>query len=151
MEFDNNKIVSSKIKDFLDFTEDSKRDHEYYNELLVQHDKETQDILHILELNQKGYSDLAKLASKLKAVRQERRRAKVIKQNLQPLITFLETDQAAKFIYKLQAVLGEVRKVEKYTSTQITYHVKTDILTRGEANEESDLEFVQLLIDWAGA
>ncbi len=136
MDSDEEKISSAKIKRFLDFIEQSRRDYEFSSGLLVQYEKETQDILHFIELNSLKCDAVIDLALKLKTIRQERRKAKNTLQHLQPVIEFLNTNQSRDLIYKLQAILGDVRKAEKHTSTA-TYNMKTDILTREEEKRYS--------------
>lgn len=87
----------------------------------------TQDILHRIELGENSYHDLAKLAKALREVRQERRRAKDVQQELQPIAEWIENN--FKVIKALERLLGDVRKSEKSTEGRY-YNQKTDIVAK---------------------
>ena len=88
---------------------------------------ETQDILHMLELENITYHEYARLSKALKKVRIERRKAKDTIEQLGPLVTWVA--QNNKVIKELERVLGEMRKVEKNMQYR-HYNPKTDIVSQ---------------------
>lgn len=126
---------SEQIEDFLNFMRKVKTD---YN-IAVSSEKEandaTQDLLHSLELCENTYHKYARTAKKMAQVRQERRAAKDTREQLQPIVDWLEEND--RVIYGLENLLGNVRKAEKLTEGRF-YTPKTDVLdgiTREEALE----------------
>lgn len=85
---------------------------------------QTQDILHALELEDRGYHDMAKLAAKLKEVRQQRRKSKDLQEILTPVVNWIEDNRAV--IKSIERLLGDVRKIEKRSNTRI-YTPRTEI------------------------
>lgn len=77
----------------------------------------TQDILHSLELEDHEYRDFAKLGKELRQVRRKRREAKDTLSVLAPVLDWVEANRAV--IKSLERLLGDVRKVEKYTKNRI--------------------------------
>ncbi|CCY68993.1 putative uncharacterized protein [Clostridium sp. CAG:678] len=73
----------------------------------------TQDYLHELELSNLNYAEREKIATKLRNVRRERRKAKDYIEICEPLEEFIHNGNNQKFIGKLKEVLGQVRKLEK--------------------------------------
>lgn len=86
---------------------------------------QAQDILHAIELQDVDYHGMAKLAKRLKAVREARRTAKDLIMEVTPIVEWIDNNR--NFIKSLERILGEIRKVEKNKSTRI-YTPKTDIL-----------------------
>lgn len=75
-------------------------------------DKETQDVLHELELEDVLFDERAKLATKLRKIRKDRRKAKDIVEEKEPLLNWYSENKQA--VNKLREALGATRKQEKY-------------------------------------
>jgi hypothetical protein len=84
-------------------------------------DKETQDVLHSLELDKLTRNDKGKLATRLRKIRQERRRNKDIVESTLPLIQFLEGEKGKQSYNLLREILGKTRKIEQYHNTRVYY------------------------------
>lgn len=87
--------------------------------------KETQDILHRLELGNDSYEDMAEMAIGMKAVRQKRRRSKDTITAANPMLKWAEEN--SKAVKSLEKCLGETRKAEQGLENR-HYTAKTDIL-----------------------
>lgn len=88
--------------------------------------KETQDILHKIELCNNSYEDMAEMAIGIKAVRQKRRCVKDIIIAANPILKWVEEN--SKAIKSLEKCLGETRKAEQGLENR-QYVAKTDIMT----------------------
>ena len=71
----------------------------------------TQDYLHELELSNLNYAEREKIATKLRNVRRERRKAKDYIEISEPLEEFIHNGNNQKFVGKLKEVLGQVRNL----------------------------------------
>lgn len=70
---DNTILEGSKvIDDFLKFLRDAKMDYAVSQDIETEAEKETQDILHTIELDDISYHEYARLSKALKAIRQKR-------------------------------------------------------------------------------
>lgn len=108
---------SKGIEDFLKFLREAEEKFNIAQEEEIELNNQTQDILHFLELEKHPYHEYAKLAKKLKTVREERRKAKDYIQETGPIITWLENNRQT--IKNLEQLLGTVRKAEKSTANRI--------------------------------
>lgn len=108
---------SKGIEDFLKFLREAEEKFNIAQEEEIELNNQTQDILHFLELEKHPYHECAKLAKKLKTVREERRKAKDYIQETGPIMTWLENNRQA--IKNLEQLLGTVRKAEKSTANRI--------------------------------
>lgn len=119
------QTVSNGIEAFLDYI----REAEQLYRISVSNEQEandaTQDILHSLELEDHDYDSSARLAIKLKEVRQARRAAKDLMGPTLPVVEWAEDNRQT--IKALERLLGEVRKMEKNTGNRI-YTPKTTIV-----------------------
>lgn len=88
-------------------------------------DKETQDILHRLELEDDNYQDTLELATALSTIRRKRRIAKDIIAAAEPVSKWAAEN--SKAIKTLEQCLGETRKTENRLENR-HYVAKTDIL-----------------------
>ncbi|MCC8160229.1 MAG: hypothetical protein LIO53_02750 [Oscillospiraceae bacterium] len=113
------KKISETISDFTKFLTDAKYSYAYMKEEMIKQDKITQDILHSLELEELKYKDRARLATRLADSRKQRRIFKDAVEELEPIMNFLEENK--KLLNSLGALLGAVRKEEKYHSTRKYY------------------------------
>ncbi len=116
---------SEHISSFLKFLKDIQTDYNIALETEKEADRETQDILHRLELGNDSYHDMAQMSKIIKSVRLERRKAKDAKTEAEPVIRWIK--ESPQTVRALEQLLGEVRKVEKYNSNR-HYTNKTDIL-----------------------
>lgn len=108
---------SKGIENFLKFLREAEEKFNIAQEEEIELNNQTQDILHFLELEKHPYHEYAKLAKKLKTVREERRKAKDYIQETGPIITWLENNRQT--IKNLEQLLGTVRKAEKSTANRI--------------------------------
>ena len=116
--------TSQSLSDFLEFLRQSQQDYNIAVDIELTKSKETQDILHKIELDDVKYHDYAKLGKALKSIRNERREAKNIQLQLAPLVGWIKENQ--NVVRGLERLLGEVRKAETnvknahyYPSTEI--------------------------------
>ncbi len=116
---------SEHISSFLKFLKDIQTDYNIALETEKEADRETQDILHRLELGNDSYHDMAQMSKIIKSVRLERRKAKDAKTEAEPVIRWIK--ESPQTVRALEQLLGEVRKVEKF-NTNRHYTNKTDIL-----------------------
>ena len=122
---ESHQTVSNGIETFLDYI----RETEQLYRISVANEQEandaTQDILHSLELEDHDYHNSARLARKLKEVRQARRAAKDLMGQTLPVVEWAEGNRQT--VKALERLLGEVRKMEKNTGNRI-YTPKTAIV-----------------------
>lgn len=124
-----------QIEGFLDFMRNVKTDYNIAVSCEKDANDATQDLLHSLEIYENTYHEYARAAKKLAQVRQERRAAKDMREQLRPIMDWLEEND--RVIYGLENLLGNVRKAERSTEGRF-YTPKTDVLdgiTREEATE----------------
>lgn len=129
--------TSQSLSDFLEFLRKSQQDYNIAVDIELTKSKETQDILHKIELDDIKYHEYAKLAKALKSIRNERREAKNTKQQLEPLIRWTEENQAV--VRGLERLLGEVRKAETNIKNA-HYYPRTDIVNEILENKENTNE-----------
>lgn len=108
---------SKGIENFLKFLREAEEKFNIAQEEEIELNNQTQDILHFLELEKHPYHEYAKLAKKLKTVREERRKVKDYIQETGPIMTWLENNRQT--IKNLEQLLGTVRKAEKSTVNRI--------------------------------
>ena len=122
---ESHQTVSNGIEAFLNYI----RETEQLYRISVANEQETndatQDILHSLELETHDYHSSARLARKLKEVRQARRAAKDLMGQTLPVVEWAEGNRQT--VKALERLLGEVRKMEKNTGNRI-YTPKTTIV-----------------------
>lgn len=112
---------SEQISTFLNFLQNARNEYTYCYEQVGKADKQTVDLLHDLELADLRYSERAKLATELRQVRQERRRAKDTVEVTGKIIAVIDQPHISKAMEALKQMIGEVRKVEQYHAKR-TYH-----------------------------
>ena len=116
---------SEHISSFLKFLKDIQTDYNIALETEKEADRETQDILHRLELGNDSYHTMAQMSKTIKSVRMERRKAKDARSEAEPVIRWLK--ESPQSVHALEQLLGEVRKIEK-SNTNRHYTNKTGIL-----------------------
>lgn len=117
--------TSQSLSDFLEFLRQSQQDYSIAADIEITKSKETQDILHKIELDDVKYHDYAKLGKALKSIRNERREAKNIQLQLSPLIGWIKENQ--NVVRGLERLLGEVRKAETNIKNA-HYYPRTDVV-----------------------
>ena len=105
--------LSEFIEAFLNRLDEVKPAYDWHFNNVGERDKESTDYLHSLELDGLGYAARAKLATKWKLNRTDRRKSKDMVVLLEPVMKFLEDEMNKKTINRLRNVLGEVRKQEE--------------------------------------
>lgn len=118
---------SDYISDFLAFLRTLQSDYRVAKLNEEEADKETQDILHRIELDNDSYDDIAKMAMGIKTIRQKRRCAKDTIVSANPALKWIEEN--SKAIKSLEKCLGETRKIEQGLENR-HYLAKTDIVTQ---------------------
>lgn len=116
---------SEHISNFLKFLKNIQTDYNIAQEIEKEADRETQDILHRLELGNDSYHTMAQMSKTIKSVRLKRRTAKDAKTEAEPVMRWLK--ESPQTVRALEQLLGDVRKAEKYNSNR-HYTNKTDIL-----------------------
>lgn len=102
-------MYSYELERFIKVLKQSQLDYQYHFENVGKKDKETQDLLHQIELGKS--SDRDKAATKLARVRKERRVSKDIVENIEPIIKYL--DENKRLLSTYSQLLGQIRKAEK--------------------------------------
>lgn len=110
---------SESISEFLTMMSEAVDDYTWNGEEVNRLDKLTQDYLHKLELEELAYNERAKLATKLRRCRRDRRASKDTVEVLTPLVDFLDSDKGRNLINLMKEVLGKTRKVEERMSTRV--------------------------------
>lgn len=126
--------VSTSISNFLNLLKEIEQAYPYMEEKLQEQDKLTQDLLHQLELENLKYKGRAKVATKLSQVRQARRNYKDYIEELQPVITYVQSNK--KVINELQKLLGDTRKQEKKHVNRQYFPRIMDFATYKQESEE---------------
>ncbi len=112
----NNSII---IENLLNMLRQSEQTSQSAYDLMEDENKKTQDYLHKLELENLNYKERAKLSTKLMENRRLRRKYKDEYEELKPIAEFIEVNKP--MIHKLEQLLGEIRKVEKYHKNRQYY------------------------------
>lgn len=112
------------ISSFLAYLRDCESDDRISREEELIKENETQDLLHILELNSKlTFSEKGNIAKQLADIRQKRRIAKDTNSVTYLICEWISSHTDA--IKSLEKLLGEVRKAEKKTENRF-YTPRTD-------------------------
>ena len=115
------KKCSVNVADFLGFLRQAQEDYNIAKSMHSDMEKETQDILHRIELGENTYHEYAKLSRGLKEVRQKRREAKDRWTQLEPIVNWAaEHEETIKIIEKyyipkteiVSQILGDEKKCE---------------------------------------
>lgn len=122
-------IVSNSdiITAFLNLIIQSENEYQFALELQRTEEKKTQDVLHMLELDNLNYKERAKLATQLKNIHQKRRRYKDEVEELECIVQFKKENK--NLVNMLTQLLGKQRKVEK---SHIDRHYTPKVLKRCE-------------------
>lgn len=118
---------SERLSSFMSFVRDSKSTVEIAKDVVITCDKETQDLLHQLELG--PYKDRQKFTTQLAHVRRQRRNAKDYILVHEDFVELFSTPEGVKVLRSLEQILGQMRKSEQQIKTQRSYRprVRTDL------------------------
>lgn len=106
-------MVSSQIKEFLDFIDECRKMYDIALQNMKQEDAKLQDFLHAIEFETSS-KRRGPIDTKLHKSRNERRRNKDIVEETEEIVKFFQETQHRKTLEQLRQLLGKVRKVEKY-------------------------------------
>ena len=116
-----NPKFSLALSDACSMMDNAAKDYTWNKEQIAKMDKLTQDYLHMLELNELDYKERAKIATKLRACRRERREHKDTVEVLEPLVQYLDSDKGKQLYNLLREALGKTRKAEDRMETRIYF------------------------------
>ena len=102
---------SEHLKSFLNYIKQCREEYSLNDSAVQELDRQTQDILHKIELEKISYHEHARLNIELSSVRKQRREAKDRVIVLKPIEEYAETNKG--FLNSLSNLLGTVRKEEK--------------------------------------
>lgn len=114
----NKEIMHSKdLENFLNLFRSSEEQYNIHFENVNKCDKEQQNILHDFELLDLNYKNRAKLGTRLKNLRMERRNSKDTVELTKDIVQFYKDNKA--FIGKLERLLGDLRKKENELENRV--------------------------------
>ena len=90
-------------------------------------DRQTQDILHNIELNENSQYDYICQGFTLRDIRRKRRKAKDIKEATAPICNWMKENR--KVINDLERLLGDIRKQEKQAQNR-SYTNRTGVMKK---------------------
>lgn len=138
-------LYSNTISEFIKVLNDSKTKARTSKELMETEDKITQDILHMLELEETTYKQRCKLMTRLSDARKTRRYYKDILSESEVINSWVE--QYPDAVKMLSEMLGRLRKEENYHKdrkyyprTQEIYHSQNDTT---KENKDNTVDFIQ--------
>lgn len=104
-------MVSDGVDSFLKYLRETEQMYKMACDNEQEANNETQDILHSIELEEHTYNEMARLARKLREIRQRRRIAKDLITQASPVCEWAENNR--QIVKGLEQLLGAVRKEEK--------------------------------------
>lgn len=107
---------SQTIETFLNFLKNCESENHIAIENLSSCEKEQQNLLHELELNDLNYNGRAKVATQISRMRHHRRNSKDTIELTKEIMNFCNEQKPA--IKKLERILGEIRKYENFMETR---------------------------------
>jgi hypothetical protein len=105
---------AKELRDVLMSFEQAEKDYLWSCDQVDLYDKETQDILHSLELDPLAKNERNRLATRLQRIRRQRREHKNIFEVNEPLVELLQSEKGRYMCNLLKDALGKMRKVEQY-------------------------------------
>lgn len=112
---------SSYISGVCKMMESAVKDYSWNLDEVHRMEQLTQDYLHKLELDDIGYAERAKIATKLQGCRRMRRNYKDMVEVLEPLVMFLDSDKGRNMINLLREALGKTRKIESRMENRVYF------------------------------
>ena len=122
-----NNEVSGIISNFTKLLSRTSKIYEVAENAVHTEDLRTNDILHAIEIEGKTCADRSKMATMLRESRLDRRYYKDLLETYKPLYDFIQDKDNKRVLNKLNNVLGEVRKAEKYHENR-TYKPRIDAM-----------------------
>ena len=122
---EDNKLYSEQMSEFIKMIRDIEPRYNLAKEEQLKEKKRTQDYLHAIEFSQNA-KDRNRIATKLKACREERRRNKDIVEELEPIVEWLNLKGTKDTMNHLTQALGKVRKAESYHNGNKVYHPRIE-------------------------
>ena len=119
-------MLSDKLTDFTKTIDSALKLHRVCYEKIGEMDRLHGDIVHAIELGTGGYSERARLATKLKECMNERRYWKNNIEDLQPIVDFMLDPINKKSVESIKQIVGKVRKAEDYHKDRKYYPRSTD-------------------------
>lgn len=117
---------SQEIESIVTFFKTAADEHRMSTAAVIEKNQEIQDLEHELELAATDAKSRARIGRELQKVLKSRRQHKNIAESTEPIAAFVSEHQ--KLMNELSALLGKVRKVEKYHETrQYIPRVRTDL------------------------
>jgi len=107
-------MTVKELRDILMAFEQAEKDYLWSYDQVNQCDKETNDILHSLELDPIDKNQRNRLATRLAHIRKQRREHKNIVEINEPIVEFLQGEKGRQMCNLLKDTLGKTRKVEQY-------------------------------------
>lgn len=132
-----NIVDSERLSSFLKFLREVKQSCNSYEEVIDESDKQTQDILHQIELG--PYKDRQKFCTKLAHVRRQRRVAKDYIEIHKEINELLKDSVFNKYVNTLEQILGSMRKHENNIKNQRFYRprVRVDLTIHTAEKKEN--------------
>ena len=124
---------SEHIKFFLDYVKKCKEEYSLNEGILQEMDRQTQDILHKIELEKISYHEHARLNKELAEVRKSRRKAKDRVIVLKSVAEYIDKNRSV--FNSLSQLLGDVRKEEKRLENRM-YFPKSEKYRNDEDEEK---------------
>lgn len=121
------KHYSKELEDFILFLNECEADLKNAREVETLMDRQTQDILHHIELEESSHYDYICEGVSLKDIRNRRRVAKNEEKVLTPMVEWVCANR--KTIDSLRQVLGKIRKEER-AAAQRFYVNRTDVIEK---------------------
>lgn len=116
-----NQRVSETLAVFLSAMDRAKHDYEWNTTEMKRMDDLTQDYLHAMELEDMGYKERARVATKLAECRKQRRKHKDMVTILEPLMLVLNDEKGKQTVKMLRETLGKIRKIESNMESRRYY------------------------------
>lgn len=111
--------TSEELSNFLSFTRSLTSEFELTKNEIQKKEDETQDILHQFEFGLAR--DRSRFATRLAKIRRDRRELKDFIDVNESVANYLKDPEFVKVYRRLEQLLGEVRKQEKYIESQRSY------------------------------
>ena len=117
------RLTSEIVADFLSTCKEIKSEYQHAYEEVNIRDKQTQDVLHQIELG--SAADRSKFMTQLARIRQERRVYKDFVDIHSKFVALLDDKQTAGTMRMLEQQLGELRKQENAIHTRRAYRPRS--------------------------
>ena len=134
----NPKAYSSEhISDFLNYIRSISQLHNMAIADEQEANKSVQDLLHLIELEDKSHNQLGHIGKQIRDIRRSRREAKDAQRVTSVLVDWVDKNKAV--IKDLEQLLGSVRKAES-TIANRSYYPRTDMIERIDTGDVCECE-----------